>query len=267
MSIFNINSNTGAMNAYNALAKVNKETFKAQLRLATQKRINTVADDTSGYNVGKSLEGKVSQMKAAQGNISAAKDFLSTAEAALQNVGDLLNQIKAKIADATDPTKSESSLASDIEALGSEISNIMSRTEFNGTTLLSGTKFSAGFKFQTGVNTGEDITLAYTTSLGTLDLSGVTSVTSPSTVDVSSLVTSVTNALGSIGNDIQRLDIQDSYTTAALSNANSSISRLFDADMALEQMNATKGSIAQNIGISMLAQLNTAPQAVLSLFR
>lgn len=268
MSMFKINTNIGALNAYNALAKINKETGAAQLRLATQKRINSVADDTSGYNVGKSLEGRVAVMKAAQNNISAAKDLLSTAETSLQSINDLLNQIKAKVADANDPTKNQESLANDVKALGQEISNMLNKTDFNGTGLLSGTAFSGGFTFKTGHDDDDTMTLGYTTQLNTVDLSAITGATSTTvaSVDISAAVTKVQNALGSIGTDVQRLDVKDAYITAAVSNATSSISRLFDADMALEQLNATKGSIAGQAATAMLAQLNMAPQNILSLF-
>ena len=37
--------------------------------------------------------------------------------------------------------------------------------------------------------------------------------------------------------------------------------------MAMEQLNATKGSIGGQVGINMLSQVNTAPQQLLSLFR
>ena len=94
---FNINTNLGALNAYNALKKINDQTTKAQLRLATQKRINSVADDTSGYRVGKELEGKVAVMKAAQGNVGSAKNLLSTTETALSSINDLVIQIKGKL--------------------------------------------------------------------------------------------------------------------------------------------------------------------------
>jgi flagellin len=275
MSSFQIRTNIGALKAYNALAKVNKQTADAQLRLATQKRINSVADDTSGYNVGKSLEGRVSVMKAAQGNISAAKDMLSTAETSLQNINDLLNQIKAKITDANDPTKDKSSLAADIEALGKEIENIFSTTEFNGTALLTGVS-TGDFKFQTGHDSGDELILGFTEKLASVDVSDITSVTSANIGGsagttlrgtVEGIETSVKNALGSIGNDVQRLDVKDNYLTAAITNANSSISRLFDADMAMEQLNATKGSISAQASTAMLAQLNMAPQNILSLFQ
>jgi hypothetical protein len=49
---FQINVNLDALSAYNALAKVNASTTKAQLKLVTMKRINSVADDTSGFRVG-----------------------------------------------------------------------------------------------------------------------------------------------------------------------------------------------------------------------
>ena len=268
---FQINTNLGALKAYNALAKVNEETQKAQLRLATQKRINTVADDTSGYNVGKSLQGRVNVMKAAQGNIGAAKDLLATAETSLQNINDLLNQIKAKKADANDPTKDKEALANDIKALGQELQNIFDTTEFNGTTLLtgaSGSPFDTGFSFQTGHDSTDTLDIGYVSDIASVDLSSITGVdsTSIASVDVATAEGQVKDALGSIGTDMQRLDVKDNYLTNAITNATSSVSRLFDADMAMEQINATKGSIAAQASTAMLSQLNLAPQNVLSLF-
>ncbi len=77
--------------------------------------------------------------------------------------------------------------------------------------------------------------------------------------------TLVDNALGSIGNSVQRLDAKDDFLTSAIANSQASVSRLFDADMALEQLNATKASIGGQAATAMLAQLNMQPQAVLQL--
>lgn len=266
MSAFKINTNISALNAYNALAKVNADATKAQLRLASQKRINQVADDTSGYRVGKELEGKVTLMKAAQGNISSAKDLLSTAESALQSINDLVNQIKGKVADANDPTKNATSLANDVVALGNEISNIFSNTKFNDTTLLSGASYSASFSFQTGAAETTSINFGTMNTLSLTDLTGATSSTIK-TISVSTIETAVQDALGSIGNYVQRLDVKDQFLTSAISNATASVSRLFDADIAMEQLNATKSQIGSQVATSMLSQLNSAPQSVLGLFR
>ncbi len=265
---FRINTNVEALNAYNALAKINSQTEKAQLRLATQKRINSAADDTSGYRVGKELEGKISIMKAAQGNIGAAKNMLSTAETALSSINDLLIQVKGKVADSIDPTKNLSALASDVKALGSEISSIFTGTKFNDTALLSGTGLpgSSNFTFKTGES--ETTTINFGT-LNTLDLSSLSGAASGniSTIDVTTIENAVKDALGSIGNYTQRLDVKEDYLSSAISNATASVSRLFDADMAMEQLNATKGQIGNQVATAMLSQLNSAPQNILSLFR
>ncbi|MCU7495309.1 MAG: flagellar biosynthesis protein FliC [Ignavibacteria bacterium] len=329
MSTFQINTNIGALDAYNALNKANSEGMKAQLRLASRKRINSVADDVSGYNVGKSLDSKVQLMKSAQNNIGAAKNMLSTAESALQQVKDKLTQIRSYVADATDPTKDRTALADNIKSLGQEIANIMYSTKFNNTQLLSGTaalssvgsggvgtsanlgSLANSFTFQTGADSFDRINLDFASglastgstaitnsgfslsvtsdiatalnsfvSLTTTDdatsaqeianLASVTTMTSGQ-ADISSSIGKfeklVSDALGKIGNFQQRLDVKDEYLTSAISNAQSSVSRLFDADMAMEQLNATKAQIGSQVATSMLSQLNSAPQNILQLFK
>jgi flagellin len=268
---FNINTNLGALDAYNALAKINASTTKAQLNLATQKRINSVADDTSGYRVGKELQGKITLMQSAQGNIGSAKNILSTAESALSNINDLLNQIDGKVADANDPAKNKDSIAKDVLALGDEIKSIFTNTKFNSTALLSGSD-KGSFSFKTGESETTTIAigdLTGLTSLGSITTGGSGAVTSASvgTLDVTAMESAVKDALGSIGNYTQRLDVKSDYLTSAITNATASVSRLFDADMAMEQLTATKGSIGGQVATSMLSQLNSAPQNILSLFR
>ena len=287
---FKVNTNIDALKAYYQLARVNQQTAQAQLRLASGKRINSVADDTSGFNVGTSLKGKVSVMKGAQNNIAAAKNMISTAEGALLGVNDLLVKIDGKISDATNPTNDRTALANDIKALANEINATLKNTKFNDTTLLYSAAGS-GFIFQVG-EAGDTLNINFASSLAssggttggygthisvtlgsfanmtasTLECtSGTNSVASLQTA-LASLKSAVTDALGDIGNFTQRLDIKEDTLNVAMTNAESSISRLFDADMAMEQLNATRGSILSQSATAMLAQLNFAPQAVLQLF-
>ena len=299
---FQINTNIGALKAYNALSSLNSKTQKAQLRLATQKRINSVADDTSGFNVGKSLDQKVKLMQSAQGNVGSAKDMLATAESQLISIKDMITQIKAKVADASNPAADKAAIVNDIKAIGEEIASAFETTKFNDTSLLVSAGGAApSFSFQTGAASGDTLTVNYAVSAGGGDLSGTTSLTTAgsnavagvsavvnnalgtdsggdigiaelTTSNISSLLTNldlfeteVDDALGAIGNFVQRLDAKDDFLTSAIANSQASVSRLFDADMALEQLNATKSSIGGQAATSMLAQLNFAPQAVLQL--
>ncbi|MCF6270655.1 MAG: flagellar biosynthesis protein FliC [Melioribacteraceae bacterium] len=284
---FQINTNIGALKAYNALSSLNSRTQKAQLRLATQKRINSVADDTSGFNVGKSLDQKVKLMQAAQGNVGSAKDMLATAESQLISIKDMLTQIRAKKADASNPAADKAAIANDIKSIALEIDSAIATTKFNDTNLLmsgSGGTGATGFVFQTGAAAGDTLAVNYGEYIGgsgsvtggsatnvqadvATDLSAAIAVTSTTiaALDIDDFETAVDNALGSIGNYVQRLDAKDDFLTSAIANSQASVSRLFDADMALEQLNATKSSIGSQAATSMLAQLNFAPQAILQL--
>jgi flagellin len=285
---FRVNTNTDALQAYYQLAKVNADTTKAQLRLSSGKRILNVGDDTSGFNVGTSLKGKVAVMKGAQGNIASAKNLLATAEGALISMNDLLTNIEGKLSEAINPIADRTSLQDDIKALSTELQNILLNTKFNDAKIL----FSAagkGYAFQVGEST-DTLLLDYASTLSSTGAGGyasnisvsigsfsnVSAATLMSTSGASSvqglqtalttLKTAVATALGKIGNFSQRLDIKDETLNVAIANAESSISRLFDADMAMEQLKATRGTILQQAGVAMLSQLNVSPQQVLQLF-
>ena len=85
--------------------------------------------------------------------------------------------------------------------------------------------------------------------------------------DLSTVQSNVKAALGRIGNLQQSLDVRTDYLTTSISNNTSAVSRLFDADTAAEQLNATKGMIGSQVAATMLSQLNSVPQQLLSLFR
>ncbi len=296
---FRINTNMGAIRAYNALKAVNARVSAAQLRLATGKRINSVADDTSGFAVGKSLDQKVKLMQSAQNNVGSAKDMLSTAETQLISVKDIITEIRAKVADSSNPASDNSRVAGDIKALANELASIFNSTKFNNTKLLVSTSaMSSGttFSFQTGAESTDKLDVNYmktsagtlsgsnTVSTGDFTLTGISSAVSDALTQLASVGTTaaaigslsaylntfenaVDGALSSIGNFIQRLDIKDNFLTSAIANSQSSYSRLFDADMALEQLNSTKYQISAQVATSILSQANMAPQQILSLFR
>lgn len=405
---FSVNTNLAALYAYNALTKLNIENSKTQLKLATGKRINSVADDTSGFSIGKALESKTAVMKSELNNGNSAKDYLATAETSLEQIGDLFTQISAKYADSQDPAKNRSSIAKDINSLATEIDSILKTTKFNDKNLLAqsdgsalassdvfdvdgdvtmdfagnsyldadtlktvleggtstvtstapvvprvtGTAFSnKNDVIYTGADTtstfevvlGDDTTLSFTVPLttgetvhdlayyiqlncnsgdfrswsvnfsqivmstediiinpstngreiksihttsgfdviGLLGLDYGTTTTTTTTgglmnedtdtaiaaaSDLTTVENNVKNALSRIGNLQQSLDMRTDYLTSSITNNSSSISRLFDADIASEQLKAVKGNILSRVAISMLSQLNNSPQNLLSLF-
>jgi flagellin len=274
---FSINTNLGSLQAYNALSKVNADTQKAQLQLATQKKINSVADDTSGYSTGKKLQAQTMKQQSELNNISDAQNYMSTAESALSQINDKINQIATKQVDAKDPLKDSASIAKDIRTLAGEIDSILKNTNINGTQLLASTDGSTAVtapKFDVG---GNDFTAdfadathlktaALATAIGTGSLQSV-SDTTVLTGDTTAISANVRDALGRLGNLQQTVSSRQDYLTAAVTNNTATISNIFDADVVAQQIASSKNQIASQIATAMLSQMNSAPQNLLSLFR
>jgi len=105
-------------------------------------------------------------------------------------------------------------------------------------------------------------------SLGNITSSGGLKDSVGTTVSqVDYLQEQIDYALQKIGYFAQRFDIKNEFLDVAISNAESSVSRIFDTDYAFEQLNATKNNIMQQAALSMMSQLSINPQSVLQLFQ
>jgi flagellin len=95
--------------------------------------------------------------------------------------------------------------------------------------------------------------------------------TAQSAASFLSNVTTAINRITSSGQDtgasILRLTVKENQLTAQTSNVASAISRIMDADVAKEQLEATRLQILQQTAVAQLAQSNIAPQIILTLFR
>jgi len=77
----------------------------------------------------------------------------------------------------------------------------------------------------------------------------------------------VSQQLSLVGAMTGRLTYKEDQVTSAQINLEASYSRIMNANMAEEQVNASKLMILQQTATAMLAQANQAPQFLLSLFR
>ncbi len=268
-----INTNIGANQAYSALNNISRELGVHQLRLATGKRINSAVDDASGYVISKKMEARIRSMSAALDNVGDAQSVYGVAEGAYQTVADILTTIKEKQTRAANGAmggEEQDAIAEEINSLMNEIGDISNQTKFNGTTLLSGTSYSKNF--QVGDGATDILTVAF--SLITVSAGGLLSVAAGSvssvnisTLTVDSALTQINTEIGKIGANVNRLQSKESNLTTAITNTEAAKSRILDADVAKEQVIASKLNILQQTSTTQLAQANSSPQSFLSLFR
>lgn len=154
-----INTNIGALNALRSLSDISTRMSVAQLRLATGKRINTAADDAAGYSIAKKFNARAQGLGQALNNIGSAKNLLSVAEGHLNNIVDILTQMKTKATQAADDslgTSERTAIKAELAALATQISLEVTQATWNSKSIFSGTGSSnatAGsvlFRFQIG---------------------------------------------------------------------------------------------------------------------
>jgi len=84
---------------------------------------------------------------------------------------------------------------------------------------------------------------------------------------VNNAMDTVNSSLAGLGSLMARLNFKSEQVAGAQVNIEGAYSRIMNANMAEEQMNASKYSILQQTAVAMLAQANQAPQSLLTLFR
>ena len=85
--------------------------------------------------------------------------------------------------------------------------------------------------------------------------------------DIENKLNIVSNELSKLGSLTGRLTFKEDQISAAQINTEAAYNRIMNANMAEEQVNASKFQILQQTATAMLAQANAAPQFLLSLFR
>ncbi len=292
-----IRTNTPAENAYNALQAANSNIALRQLRLSTGKRINSPADDVAGYITSRALLSRVGSLRSALNAVGDAKNVTGIAMDGLDNIASLITKIKEATAAAASGalgTDEKVSLAQAAYRLAEQIQTVVNSTVFGGKELLSNTfsgDFVIGFRADNSLITlGIDLTTANSFVVnvnvqGNTDFAGVagldlTSLNAVSTTDlgifsstqIATTLASLASALDNIntmasflGGITNRLESQEVALQSQITNYNAAISRIEDADVALEQLELIKAQFLQQSSVISLAQANQFPQVFLQL--
>jgi len=141
--------------------------------------------------------------------------------------------------------------------------NTTSKFTFNG-----GQGFGA---FGSSATTGLQLTGTGANRTGGTDkyfLSADLTASSSSCLDkISTAIDTVKSGISQVGSFNARLSFKEEAITVQYTNTEAAYNRIMNANMAQEQVDASKLTILQQTATAMLAQANTAPQFLLSLFR
>jgi len=142
-----INTNTSSLDALRNLHLADRAQQQSLLRLSSGLRINSGADDPSGLVISERLRAQVSALKQVQENSQNATNLVSTADAALGKVSDLLSTIQDSVLFAMNtggasPDQIAAEQDSVDQALAA-IDRVANTTRYGDKSLLNG---DAGYK-------------------------------------------------------------------------------------------------------------------------
>lgn len=133
-----IRNNTMGLRAYNANRKTTNSIKKNLEKLSSGYRINRSADDAAGLAVSERLRAKVTELDRCQDNAAEGIDLARTADAALQEVNDMLKRARSLCIQAENGTYSDqelSAISDEMNHLFGEIDRISAGSYHNSICL------------------------------------------------------------------------------------------------------------------------------------
>ena len=273
MDLFKVGSNIQSMQALNNLYKLNEKMSVHQSRLSTGKRVNSAQDDTAGFSVAKNVETTRQGYEQAHQNIKNAQSVLSIVEAGQQKQLELLQSLKDKVVQAQDSTLNtdqRQAILNSVTALKNELADVAAQMTFNGSAIASGAGTASTFRVGSGTATSDSFAVTSTviSAAGSVSISSTSaSAASGDITAVQNLIDTTLNRIANTGSAIERLKHKEDIVAVQVQNHEAVRSTYEDADFAKEQMELMKVQILQQTATASLAQANSAPQLVLSLFR
>ena len=284
-----INTNVSSLTAQEAAQNTSKTLTSSLEKLSTGLRINKASDDASGLAIADKLRTQATSIKQGVSNGNSAVSLLQIADKSMSEQSNILDTIKAKLVQAnTDTTSADGreSIRKDINKLLTQLDNIASQTNYNGTYLLqsaagtgtTGTAAKGEMSFQVGEKAADMIKTATIqsntaglslTSLKGLDTSGnlTKTIAGAQQAKIDTAITKLNGFRGNIGSTQTQVESAVRNLMTQATNVTAAESIIRDVDYAAESANFNKQNIISQAGSYAISQANSVQQNVLRLLQ
>ena len=262
--VMSVNTNPGAMIALQSLSATNKLLEATQLRVTTGLMVNGPKDNAATFAIAQNMRGDT--------NLALGQSITNVAIDAGKAISELLIEMKAKAVQASQEgldTDSYTALNSEFTSLRAQVESIVVSAEFNGKNLIESAATDLdvlstvdGSTITVAKQAIDATTLAIQTNL----LSNASNAAIARTA-IDAAITTVSNALASLGSAAKRVDIQAEFTGKLMDILKQGVGNLVDADLAEDRANLQAFQIKQQLGVQALAIANAGPTSILALFQ
>ncbi|MMZ48035.1 putative flagellin YvzB [compost metagenome] len=167
-----------------------------------------------------------------------------------------MKELNVQKSSGTYSSADKTNINQELEQLGDQIDEIMTKTTFNGISITKGANITVNDKATS------------TIAIGSISTNGFSTLGSNTTLaQVETAIKNVSSERAKLGAVQNRLEYTSNNIGTTVENLTAAESRIRDTDMAKEMVALSKNNILLQASQSMLAQANSAPQGILSVLR
>ena len=161
-----INTNMASLQAQNQLSRTTASLNNTIQQLSSGLRVNSAADDASGYSISKNMDSVIRGSTVAIRNANDAISFSQTATGALESLSNLLGRMRelaAQSANQANGITNSALLQTEFASLKAEVTRTIDSTKFNNVSTFGATTFN--FQIGSGTSSSLDQVSLTTTAL------------------------------------------------------------------------------------------------------
>ena len=287
-----LSTNMASLYAQKNLSTAQTSLSQSVQRLSSGTRIGSAKDDAAGFGISQSVTSTKNIADQNVRNIQNGISWAQTADGALDVVGKILQRamtLTTQSQDATLNVEQKKAIGNELTALGLEVTNIKTRTKFQGgTAALAVFDTSTATSNKLTVDTGSgattdvfakvvDLSIANTVTAATgsvfntfvlaLKTNGISLTPTTDLAEIQGLIAENAKNRSALGAGQNSLQYAADNIQTLSNNLADSVGRIVDTDYASETANLTKTQILQQAATSMLAQANQMPNVILTLLK
>jgi flagellin len=273
MSVGDISLTASARANLSALQNTAQLLQTTQEHLSTGKDVNSAADNATAYFASQGFLQRANDLSNVKSNLSTALTSVSSATQSISDVTTLVEQLQGVTTQAlgTTDTTVRAGLASQFNALLTQLDTLVNDASFNGTNLLNSTSSTLVVYFNETNTTALTVTGVNISASGLNISSAVNNFAAGSDINTSgSLLLTALSTLrtdaANFGGNATLIQTRQQFTSDLINNLQNASDSLVLADTNTEAANLQALQAQNQLGIASLNISGQQQQAVLRLF-
>ncbi|HET7803950.1 MAG TPA: hypothetical protein VFL53_06900 [Pseudolabrys sp.] len=246
---------------------------RTQTRLATGKRVNSALDNAINFFTAQGLDNRANDLSSLLDSMSNAINTIQAADNGITAITKLVQSAQSLVSQArqTSDTATQNTLATQFDALLTQIGQLAGDSGFNGINLLGGDSLTVNFNEDASSKTtvaGVD----YTNANATLSIANAgnwqtTAALDTASSDLTAALTTLRSESQTLSANLSTVQIRQDFTKATINTLQNGSAALTLADSNEEGANLLALQTRQQLSTTALSLSAQADQNVLRLFQ